>query len=247
MGYFSGGAAAWTPASLSGLKLWLDASVSGSITLSGSDVTQWDDQSGNGNNVVQATSARRPTYSATGFNGSKPGITCVAANSQFLRNTSIGFNSSTGYIFVVQTNSDSNPSNGGIICFVGSSATNDFGFDQSFILAVNGSSPVKYRMTSNAYDDAQQTSTLNTPQVIGWIFNGASTTGYLDFSADTAGTKSGALGNTTADIALGSRPWNGNTPSFDGVFAEIVLGEGVPSAGDLTSFHSYCQAKWGTS
>ena len=48
--------APWTPADLSNKALWLDAADSGTITLSGSAVSQWHDKSGNSRNF--ASSAR---------------------------------------------------------------------------------------------------------------------------------------------------------------------------------------------
>lgn len=55
------------------------------ITLNGSDVSQWDDQSGNGNNLVQATAANQPFYDTS---GSSPkltfdGVTELMATSTF--------------------------------------------------------------------------------------------------------------------------------------------------------------------
>lgn len=64
--------AAWTPASLpflpnniSGLQLWLRADVG--VTLSGSDVIEWADQSGKGdsNRNMVGTSSHYPTYTLT--------------------------------------------------------------------------------------------------------------------------------------------------------------------------------------
>src|SRR5215469_9229577 len=63
------GAAPWTPASLPGLVAWYDGQNAASITLNGSTVSQWNDQSGHGYNVVQGTAANQPTYNATGLNG----------------------------------------------------------------------------------------------------------------------------------------------------------------------------------
>ena len=37
-----------------GLALWLDASAGSTITLSGSDITQWNDKSGNANHAARA-------------------------------------------------------------------------------------------------------------------------------------------------------------------------------------------------
>ena len=67
-------AAAWTPAQLSSLALWLDADDASTITLNGSTVSQWDDKSGNDRHATQSVSASQPTYDATGFNG-KPAVT----------------------------------------------------------------------------------------------------------------------------------------------------------------------------
>jgi hypothetical protein len=55
----------------SGSVLWLKADAG--VTTSGSNVTAWADQSGNGNNVSQATAANQPTLE-TNFFGTNPGI-----------------------------------------------------------------------------------------------------------------------------------------------------------------------------
>ncbi len=52
-----------------GLAIWLDAQDSSTIALSGSNVTQWSDKSGNGNHAVQATAIRQPLLVASAING----------------------------------------------------------------------------------------------------------------------------------------------------------------------------------
>jgi hypothetical protein len=63
----------FVPSQLSGLSLWLDAADSSTLTLSGSNVTQWNDKSGNGRHATQSTIANQPTLSGTliNFNGSQ--------------------------------------------------------------------------------------------------------------------------------------------------------------------------------
>jgi len=56
-----------TPLEIAGNNLWLDASDAATITLSSTSVTQWDDKSGNGIDVVQATN--RPTLVSADQNG----------------------------------------------------------------------------------------------------------------------------------------------------------------------------------
>lgn len=60
---------AWSPALLSDLKAWYDASDSTTVTLVGSKVSQWNDKSGNGLHVTQGTNSLRPTYITAGLNG----------------------------------------------------------------------------------------------------------------------------------------------------------------------------------
>lgn len=56
----------WYPDVWSGVRGLYDAA---SVTLVGSDVDTWQDLSGNGNDLVAASSGVRPVHSATGFNG----------------------------------------------------------------------------------------------------------------------------------------------------------------------------------
>ena len=59
----------FTPASISGLQLWLDAADTATITHSGGSVSQWDDKSGNGYHATQATGASQFTTGVSYING----------------------------------------------------------------------------------------------------------------------------------------------------------------------------------
>ncbi|MEY3004925.1 MAG: Cyanophage, partial [Pseudomonadota bacterium] len=66
----AGGPSAWTPADLgAGLALWLDADDAATITLNGSNVSQWRDKSGNGWHMGQAVASAQPAYVTGGLNG----------------------------------------------------------------------------------------------------------------------------------------------------------------------------------
>ena len=56
-------AKAWTPAQLP-TAIWLDATDSGTITLNGATISQWNDKSGNGRDVLQSTAANQPAWGA---------------------------------------------------------------------------------------------------------------------------------------------------------------------------------------
>lgn len=80
----------FTPTSISGLQLWLDASDystlyqnSNGTTPAASDgdpVGYWADKSGNGRHVSQSSGTNKPTLSSTGFN-SKPTLTFSGSHS----------------------------------------------------------------------------------------------------------------------------------------------------------------------
>jgi hypothetical protein len=56
----------FNPTDLSNLALWLRSDLG--ITLNGSNVSAWADQSSNGNNFVNASSATQPLYNLNGIN-----------------------------------------------------------------------------------------------------------------------------------------------------------------------------------
>jgi sugar lactone lactonase YvrE len=53
------------PLSIPGCQLWLDAADQSSMTFSGSNITQWNDKSGNGRNATVASGKIAATYSTT--------------------------------------------------------------------------------------------------------------------------------------------------------------------------------------
>jgi hypothetical protein len=73
----------WTPADLTNLYTWHDASDSSTITLSGAQVIEWADKSGNGISATTGAGPLGPTVAAADQNG----LDALAfSGSQFLRN-----------------------------------------------------------------------------------------------------------------------------------------------------------------
>lgn len=80
-GLASGAAAAFSPSDITGLvgwwkadgTLWQDSGRTTPVTADGDPVGAWDDASGNGNHVIQATAGARPLYK-TGVQNSLPGV-----------------------------------------------------------------------------------------------------------------------------------------------------------------------------
>lgn len=73
------GSRPWTPADTT-TALWLDANDATTLTLVSGAVSQWNDKSGRGYNLSQATASQRPAYSSTGYNSAMPVVTFDGSN-----------------------------------------------------------------------------------------------------------------------------------------------------------------------
>jgi hypothetical protein len=62
--YAGGAPAAWTPSDLTTLAAWYDATDASTITEVATQVSQWDDKSGNANHATQSVGAEQPNYDA---------------------------------------------------------------------------------------------------------------------------------------------------------------------------------------
>ena len=99
----------FSPKNISGLQLWLDASDSSTVTLNGSNVSEWRDKSASGINYSQATAAYQPGYSTSYKNG-KNAIRMGASGTTYLRsgtNPQISFRPATVFfVFQEETRAD---------------------------------------------------------------------------------------------------------------------------------------------
>ena len=100
-GFMAGG---FSPLQIPDLELWLDAKDAGTITESSGDVSQWDDKSSVGNNVVRGNTIQQPDTSTINGNDSIlfDGDT-TAANADLLRDSSASITSPPATIAVVFT------------------------------------------------------------------------------------------------------------------------------------------------
>lgn len=87
----SGGTRSFSPLDLSPLAWYRADPIA--ITLNGSDVSAWADQSGNGHHLLQATPANQPLYTAADANfNNQPSLTFTAANSDVMQCLTGGLN-----------------------------------------------------------------------------------------------------------------------------------------------------------
>jgi hypothetical protein len=248
----------WTPALIT-TALWLDAADASTITQSSSLVSQWNDKSGNGRNATQSTSANRPTYSSTSFNG-KPAISGDGINDVLLTATTPMYGQASFYMHCVlerlETGSGAllgNRSyNGSIIrnfefAFYENSSL--YGINASSLLIANGTGQNGNSIRSTAVNSlangfvgqaATQWNTGQTPTA--WI-NGTSQAlvGWTDPVATTAQVWD------AIDPGLGifnSSAAYSNSPAQCRI-AEIIIINTSVSTLDRQKLEGYLAHKWG--
>lgn len=255
----------FTPANLAGLKLWLDAADTSTITLNGSTVSQWNDKSGNAKHFAQGTAGAQPTSGVTTQNNRNV-ITFDGGDT--LTNTDKAY-----FKFI----------HDGSTCFI--SAVVKFGnvTDPNALYTFMANSGISSTSAGFAWymDDRASVpanETLNFWVVTGNsanqpVFNGSADgeldpnnyeviSNLIDANAGTAADRSemrvdnGAAiknntstavittNNATYDLAIGS---SGNSTFYlTGAVCEIVIVEGADAtAANILKVKEYLQGKWG--
>ena len=252
-----GGVKLWRPDELgASLALWLDAEDTASITLNGSDVSQWNDKSGNNRNASQATALLQPTYLATGFNG-KPTLQTDGNDVLELGTTSLGRNVSgitcaivgvhpSGLIFGSNANE--------LYISAGTSATNTrFAFTPN----PSASTANRYAIAGRRLDtDSYQTTSSSTDSLANrgnqWIR--VAQAAYSDGVANhwTNGTQDQTNGpfqtsGVTSDTdSLRTSILDGVSPLPSGSqLCEIVLTHSTMTTEDRQKLEGYLAWKWG--
>jgi hypothetical protein len=243
-------ATSFTPSSVAGLALWLDASDASTFTFgSGTRVQQWRDKSGNARHFAQATTAAQPDRAGT--QNSLTTVTFTASNTEFM---------SAGDTLDLDANDMS-------MFIAGRHGT---ATSQSFIAkALFGPEPQRWGFiredASTIYgfytDAASQLRKANaTPQASwqtwGCIINRSG--GAI--STRRAGTQQAATGFTAESNVLNS-PYllllgaynsvGGGIPPaaglyLDGQIGEVLIYTRTLSGAELTNVESYLRTKWGT-
>jgi hypothetical protein len=249
----------WIPKDLgSSLIAWYDAKDFGRLTIVGGKVSIFADKSGNGYHLGQSNSSRRPVYSATGLDGSRPGLSYASATTcELVRNIAPipTINAVSGVTVAAVANFTSLTANRMYTNFLaGSSALPNtrtgFGLQNSGALLGAGR-----RLQSDAL--AQVTSTTLAPALGSNVF----ISGKFDYAAArlslrmngtadnnlpflTAGNSNAtdsrgiAIGGNSDTISAGGSPINGN-------MGENLFILGAVSEATMDVIDGYLAHRWG--
>ena len=244
-------------APVAGYKAWYDASDTGTITVSGSNVTQWNDKSANGLNLLQGTASKQPlsgTRTQNGLNtidydGSNDVLTSNAAASAWKFLTD-----STGSTFFMAIVTDVNSVEWGMTDVSNSSVANNPTYaltgnsNRTGYFGKGSDNPSGYNWfvsstTQTFTDNTAQTWTVVSDPTNGTAANRVKI--YKNTTLDTSAnvqTASSATGNPAVPLSLGG--YNLYSSSFNGAICEVIIYDSILSATDVGKNQAYLQTKW---
>ena len=234
--------AAFSPLDLSPV-LWLDASDTSTITEVGGAVSQWDDKSGNGNDVVQATAAAQPTTGVSTINGLN---ILTFAGDYFAANLAVDVSATT--IFAVFRENVS-VLGAGLVTLAPSSG-NDY--DSLNGTAVETSSSpgiltaVRNFVSPNGLSRITGTKPSPFDVYVGRFSSGGLVEAFSSSVTASTTTSSGVFGSSS-QVVIGARYTAGaiSATRLNGDIAEILLYDSTLSNNDLNAVGSYLSNKWG--
>jgi hypothetical protein len=226
-------ASGFNPRQIAGLSAWYDASVASSLTLTSGFVSQWDDLSGSGLHLTQATEANRP---GTGTINGKTAVDFDGSN-DLMQVTADVF---PGTLMVVGSLDSIAAS--AMAAFAADAATNSA---NAFWI----SSPAQWRLVGfdasipASYAHSGGTALASQP-VLATVLHGASNVSRID-GAPLAGTTNVTGGNTQG-VTVGARVISGSPSTlWNGQIGEVLLFNRVLTASEVSKAESYLASKWG--
>jgi hypothetical protein len=229
-----------TPSTIFGANLIVWTKADTGVTLSGSNVTAWADQSGNGHDFGVENAS--PTFSGSGFNGLS-GITFTTT--QGLKTAGFNISSNVAGFFVVGNFTTSTGANARILAYFDPIVAADYN-SVAHILALNNVSSGNIDCLQNSVSSTAMAVTTGTNVRLGLTFNGptGNVNSYVNNGAPTTtgGFGNNTLGGSGAFLDLGFSNAGSGVPF---TAAEMVVVNIVPSSGQLTSLDNYFKSKWG--
>jgi hypothetical protein len=225
----------WTPAQRRGLDLggWYDAADLSTLSIA-TGVSQWNDKSGNGNHVVQATASAQPTLALNAING-LPTLRFVTANTQMLEKLSVtGMGSRAGGIsMIIVAKVDSTAVAQGLVDISDGTGTN------RTVLFLIETSAARYRM-------ANDTATPFTDTTAYHIFGGTglTTAGNTVWADGISATITSPFPDeTSVNLRIGTL--YGNFYPVSGNIAEVLIFRSSLADIDRNRVEGYAAWKWG--
>lgn len=219
----------FSPASIAGLLLWLDAkSITG---LSNDDkVSQWNDLSGNNHHAVQANSTYQPVYS-TNVQGTYPAVKFGSGNGVKLVTNSITIDVFTLYVVTKRY-----ARNVEYPIIIEQDDVNT-GFQ---IQSENSQTIFRYVLGAG---DRAGSAMVNDTSVI-FTFKASATNIYAWINTISQGSQANTSGGTTRTKTITIAEQNGSGNRYEGYIMEIALYGVEHSETDILNILTYLNERW---
>ena len=226
----------WSPLTPGGCQLWLDATDSSTLTLSGSNVTQWRDKSGNAANATASGNGLFYTQSAINSNYA----VLLPGNSPYVYFTGAS-TSGTIYnaVFIVATTISGITQYARLFSFGGSSDYNSIGN-----MVIDWNSPGGIIIERNQIiTPSTNPLVYSTPFITSTVISGTSALGYINGSNTLTGTTT-STNFTYSQYELGS--YTGfSAYSWFGYVGEVIVYNSLISDPQRQQVEGYLAWKWG--
>ena len=230
-----------SPIPSSGLSLWLKADAG--VTTSGSNVTAWADQSGNGKNATGANTL--PTLQSNAING-YPAIrfnNIDIDTSKFVISSSFNLKNSSAFVVVKQLNLDNEYAR--YLSFPAFEAL-DYNADDGLAVLFNNGVP-QLQITSNAIDATIADADANNVFAIASykIDNSGNISAFYNGGSEGTNQNSNmASQNGISEIYIGQSPSNFVTEGLYGDIAEIVMYSRAVTTPERQQVEAYLNTKY---
>ena len=245
LGQFLSTTGEWSPALLASTACWLDAADIATITLvSGTNVSEWRDKSGNGRHATQATSANQPTYISSGMNslglvdwdGSNDAMTISGGTTTTLHSE---LSSDNTYSMAWAVKPDS-ISAAPVLLYVPENSW-------KFLVEIKGDGGLYWGDITSNYRTYSGGSffVINTGTFFTLIKTGSGAgTAHVAGTLNSSFTNNGGLGDTPS---LGAAFILGQYPGlfYDGKMAEIIISNYSWDTSERQQVEGYLAHKWG--
>jgi hypothetical protein len=216
--------ASFVPSDIASLTAWWDAALGVTIGGFSGEVSQWDDQSLNGYNLIQGTANKQPIMDGAAIND-LPALTFDGVNDSIdLASALTGLSNSTYFVVL------NRPTSSNVHSIIGGSGPSDLMCGQSGTNMYMGSRAKAHVMANNAWEIRCCVGHAS-PVSSDFYINGTS-----------LGSTSGGASSTHSSIKKVGNSALGE--AFGGKIAEIIVYNAVLSAGDITSVTNYLNSKY---
>lgn len=228
--------AAFTPKSIANLAAWYRADLG--ITLNGSTVSAWADQSGNGNNVTQGTANKQPLFVASDSNvNNKPVLDFDGSNDQMQGNFAAALTGEKNWTLITVGQWDTLT---GTRCIASVGAGGN-GYDLIVNFSGTGKREVVHKGVAAMPDD---NATTNYEIWSATRDNSGSPNVILKVNGVTQSisTPNTVMLTPGVSISIGA---NFTVSFMDGKVAEVIVYNNKISDADLAKLHTYLGSRYG--